>query len=171
MAGATVGSVQVGGCQVSISGDFLDMSAREPLLVDLRERIDELAGVQGELCVVVLDVVDFAAVRDLYGDATADEVADRIGDSICSRTRGTDLVARVEDGVYVVVLTAVSDPGDASFVADKICRQIGEPMTASGHEIHLTVHAGIAIARAGESGNDLIASARRDAQTLSSTAF
>jgi len=156
---------------VSTSGDFLGMSAREPLLVDLRQRIDDLAGVPNELCIVVLEIDDLAAVRELYGDATADEVADRVGERICSRTRGTDLVERLEDGVYVVVLTSVSDPDDVSFVAEKLCRQIGEPMTASGHEIHLTVHAGVAAARRGEVGHDLISLARRDAQRLTSPAL
>jgi diguanylate cyclase (GGDEF)-like protein len=133
-------------------------------MVDLSRRIDECGDRDGTLCVIALEIDDVATIREVHGHATADAVVESISDRICVGTRGTDLVSRVDDGEYFVVLTAISSPGDADFVAAKICHQLGEPITAGGHQVHVTAHTGIAVARSGSSGADLIAHARRDAE-------
>ena len=138
-------------------------STAELRVADLCERVDTFRERSGDLCVIVLAVEDVATIRKLHGDQTADDLVECIRDRVCVRTRGTDLVVAVSDDEFIVVLTAITAPGDATFVAAKICHQIGEPMTASGREIHMTAHTGIAVAGAGDSGADLIARARRDA--------
>ena len=140
-------------------------STDESLIADLSELIATHKVFQRDLCLIVLVVDDLDAIRGLYGSTTAGEVLGGLGRRIDALTRGTDLVTRADNNEYAVVLTTISDPEDAQLVAEKLRRQIGEPMSAGGHEIHVTAHIGIAVAREGDSGTDLLERARRRARS------
>ncbi len=122
---------------------------------------------------IYLDLDEFKAINDQHGHAVGDEVLAALGGRIKSLVRVGDSVARLGGDEFAILLASVTDPGEATFVAERLLRAVEEPIEAGEHEFALKGSVGIAL---GDGGGHLLKQAdaamyRAKAQPDSDYAF
>jgi diguanylate cyclase (GGDEF)-like protein len=148
---------------------------RAKLRADALGRVDQLTGLANRralmeavaaaepraLALVILDIDRFKRVNDSYGHLAGDEVIKSIGEAMASELGEFGLVARV--GGEEFALLASTAP--AVLVEARLLRLrdrvAATPILALGHAVRVTISAGIAVLRAGESFDQLYSAADR----------
>ncbi len=97
------------------------------------------------VAVLFLDLDDFKQINDTRGHAFGDRVLRHVADRLVSVVREVDTVCRYGGDEFVVLLAALSQPGDAQTVAEKLIAVIGTPAELEGHAVSLTASVGVAI--------------------------
>jgi diguanylate cyclase (GGDEF)-like protein/PAS domain S-box-containing protein len=121
--------------------------------------------------VLFLDLDRFKVINDSLGHLVGDELLVTVARRLESCLRQSDVLSRVSDRCtisrfggdeFVVLLKGLSDPGNATLVADRILEVLAEPLNLRGHEVTLSASIGIAVATKGDdTADDLL----RDADT------
>ena len=112
------------------------------------------------LAVILLDVDDFKAVNDGYGDHIGDELLKSVAQRLYGCIRATDEPARYGSDEFAVLLESLAEGHDAALVADKILDALQRPALVRDHEIQISCSIGIAICPAdGTSAADLLRAA------------
>jgi diguanylate cyclase (GGDEF)-like protein/PAS domain S-box-containing protein len=128
-------------------------------LANRRRLLDEIRRVadgSGSVAVLLLDLDRFKNINDSLGHDRGDELLVVIADRLRLAVRPGDLVARLGGDEFAVVLPGPVDVTDAGFVADRLMRLIGEPVTLGRQKIYPTVSVGIAVADDQTAVDDLI---------------
>ena len=97
------------------------------------------------LAVLFIDADRFKAINDSLGHAAGDRVLREIGVRIAASVRSSDIVARFGGDEFVVL---IEDPGSREAIgelAEKIVRAVSGPCRIDGHEVALSVSAGVAL--------------------------
>ena len=128
---------------------------------ELLHRLDRVRSHQpraggGSAAVVYLDLDGLKQVNDTFGHATGDATLVEVAHRIRSAVRDDDVVARVGGDEFVVALASVRTYGDAETVVDKVLDAVAAPMQVRGHDLVVTLSAGIALAREGIASDDLL---------------
>ena len=97
------------------------------------------------LGVMFLDLDRFKAVNDTVGHPKGDELLKIVSRQLKELVREGDTVARVGGDEFVLLLPAMARVGDATEVAQRILKVLGQPQVLSGHEFHITASIGITI--------------------------
>ena len=89
---------------------------------------------QGTSCAVLfLDLDGFKPINDTYGHQVGDEVLVQLGRRLETSLRASDTCARLGGDEFLVILTTVTDPGDAVTVADNLNAWLSaRPITTAG---------------------------------------
>lgn len=97
---------------------------------------------------ILLDLDHFKQVNDEFGHRAGDAVLRRFAEVVRSRLRGSDVFSRVGGEEFSVLLPGTDAPG-ARRVAEDIRRAVAaiHARTADGHDIRVTVSAGVATAQ------------------------
>jgi diguanylate cyclase (GGDEF)-like protein len=100
------------------------------------------------LAVMFIDLNGFKAINDTHGHLAGDAVLKTVALRLSALTRDEDTLSRHGGDEFLYLLLELSDPSDATLIAEKIIRALGEPCTVSagGAEISLLVGASIGIA-------------------------
>ena len=138
----------------------------------LEERVEkELAAhfAGGEpAAIVALGVPRLAEVRAALGLAAGDRVTRIVADRLRRVVRGTDLVARIGESEFALLLTRLSQPDDAAGVARKLFGAIDAPIALDAQLLRLQPVIGMAVfPHDGTTGDLLLARAEaalREAQ-------
>jgi diguanylate cyclase (GGDEF)-like protein len=93
---------------------------------------------------MVLDLDHFKRLNDAHGHAAGDAVLRAVADSLTATVRPADVLART-GGEELVVIGLVSDPDEASRLAERLRRAVAASNTADGHAV--TASIGIALTR------------------------
>jgi diguanylate cyclase (GGDEF)-like protein/PAS domain S-box-containing protein len=122
---------------------------------------------------VYLDLDEFKAINDQHGHSVGDDVLATLGGRIKNLVRAGDAVARLGGDEFAILLASVIDPGEATFVAERLLEEVAKPIKAGEHEFNLSGSVGIAL---GDSGVHLVKQAdaamyRAKAQSDSDYAF
>ncbi|TCT23226.1 diguanylate cyclase (GGDEF)-like protein [Thermomonas haemolytica] len=97
-----------------------------------------------QLALLVFDLDEFKYVNDTYGHRAGDAVLNRIAVEVRTLIRGDDTLYRL-GGDEFVVLMAHASPHEASQLAERIVRRIGQtPHEINGQTLRLTCSLGIA---------------------------
>jgi diguanylate cyclase (GGDEF)-like protein/PAS domain S-box-containing protein len=112
-----------------------------------------------QIAVLFCDVDLLKNVNDTFGHAAGDELLREVAVRINSCIRQDDMAARVGGDEMLVLLKGVHDLHDAVDVAEKIRASMAEPVRAGEAIISASVSIGVALAREGESAEDLMARA------------
>jgi diguanylate cyclase len=125
---------------------------RRSFFEGLRHRIAEHNVANATLCLVLVDLDNLKLLNRTHGQLVGDVVLRTITQIIRTATRAhLDLAARYEDAKLAIVLMN-SELDDALAVAERIRRAIGAcKLRAEGVEVNVTVSAGIAESRGGDS--------------------
>lgn len=118
--------------------------------------IHRVADGSGSVAVLLLDLDRFKNINDSLGHDRGDELLVVIADRLRLAVRPGDLVARLGGDEFAVVLPGPVDVADAEFVADRLMRLIGEPVTLGHQTIYPTASIGIAVADDQTAVDDLI---------------
>ncbi|NIF19536.1 EAL domain-containing protein [Pantoea sp. Cy-639] len=108
------------------------------------ERLAELAGSEGMLAVMFLDIDHFKRINDSLGHAAGDELLKVIAGHIKAATRGHDLVARFGGDEFCIV-TRLNNREEARHLAQRIMLRMKEPIDLAGRRMVMTTSIGISI--------------------------
>lgn len=101
---------------------------------------------QDHLALFYLDLDGFKTVNDTYGHEAGDEVLKMTSKRLLSCVREGDTVARLGGDEFAIVLNGIENSADAMSVAEKVIRNLSEPMMLRGGcECGIGVSIGIAI--------------------------
>jgi diguanylate cyclase (GGDEF)-like protein len=93
---------------------------------------------------MVLDLDHFKRLNDAHGHAAGDAVLRAVAGSLSATVRPADVLART-GGEELVVIGLVSDPDEASRLAERLRRAVAATNTEDGHAV--TASIGIALTR------------------------
>jgi diguanylate cyclase (GGDEF)-like protein len=93
---------------------------------------------------MVLDLDHFKRLNDAHGHAAGDAVLRAVADSLTATVRPADVLART-GGEELVVMGMVSDPDEATRLAERLRRAVAGTNTEDGHAV--TASIGIALTR------------------------
>jgi diguanylate cyclase (GGDEF)-like protein/PAS domain S-box-containing protein len=115
----------------------------------LHERLDQalLRQVNNADMVAVhhLDLDQFKAVNDTFGHPAGDDLLKIVADRLRGLVRPTDTIARMGGDEFVIVQAPITDPAQATSLAQSIVELIGEPFDINGNQAVIGASVGIAI--------------------------
>ena len=97
-----------------------------------------------KLAVLSIDINHFKYINERYGKHIGDQILIETGERIHHYTRNEDILTRLSDDKFVLVLSDLRDYPDAGRVAQKIFNRISEKYYIEDEEILLTINVGIA---------------------------
>jgi diguanylate cyclase (GGDEF)-like protein/PAS domain S-box-containing protein len=107
-----------------------------------------------------IDIDRFTLINETLGPEVGDKVLIEIGNVLSNSVREGDTVARFGNDEFKIALVDVADTDDVVFVADRIMKDLSQPMKIRDNEIVTTVTMGIAIfPEDGKTANDLLKNA------------
>jgi diguanylate cyclase (GGDEF)-like protein len=96
--------------------------------------------------VLFLDLDRFKVVNDSLGHHAGDELLQSVALRLDAALRPGDTVARMGGDEFTVLLEDVSDPREASIVAERVLATLADPFPIAGRELHVSGSIGIALA-------------------------
>ena len=145
--------------------DQLHYQASHDPLTDLPNRAlfmervrEELAGGDGAVAVLFVDIDDFKIVNDSLGHGVGDALLVSVADRLRHCVRPQDMVARLGGDEFAIMLPAVDrSPVDAEHVATRILRAFDLPVQARTELVSVRLSVGLADSRqSGGDGDQLI---------------
>jgi diguanylate cyclase (GGDEF)-like protein len=97
------------------------------------------------LAVLLVGVEQLVALRGSMGFRAADLAARLIGERLRLAVRGCDLVARIGDGEFAVLLAHLRASGDAAPVARKLIELVDAPLRVDGQDVRVSATMGVAV--------------------------
>ncbi|MGM0543986.1 MAG: putative bifunctional diguanylate cyclase/phosphodiesterase [Pseudomonadota bacterium] len=120
-----------------------------PNRVLLSERLSRAVGLAKrhrlQMALLYLDLDDFKTINDSLGHAVGDLLLRSVADRLKECVRNTDTVCRQGGDEFVVLLSEVEKPEDATRVAKKILTVLAEPYHIDPHELHITASIGVSL--------------------------
>ncbi len=92
-----------------------------------------------------LDLDQFKAVNDTFGHPVGDKLLRSVADRLRGLARETDTIARMGGDEFVIVQAPITDPAQATSLAQDIIRLISEPFDIDGHQAVIGTSIGIAV--------------------------
>ncbi len=109
---------------------------------------DALADADDTMTAVILfDLDGFKEVNDTYGHAVGDEMLRTAAERLSAAVRSNDTVARLGGDEFVVLLPRLADDQIADSVANRILRDLAQPLVAGEAVLTIPASAGLAITR------------------------
>ena len=106
--------------------------------------------------VLVLDIEHLPSINHLYGVTAGDRVMATVETRVSSETRSDDQLIRLGSQRFLLVVPSVCWVDDLAFVVDRLAYTIGQPISAEGHELHVAVRFGLAVAQEDDTAIDLV---------------
>lgn len=99
----------------------------------------------GRCALLFFDLDNFKQINDRHGHAFGDRVLKLAAQRLAEGVREVDTVCRYGGDEFVVLLTELAAPGDATGVTDKLMAALAMPANIGGVEVVLAASAGVAI--------------------------
>jgi diguanylate cyclase (GGDEF)-like protein len=145
--------------EMSMTDALTGLLNRYGLQRALQRELSEARRYARPLSCLLLDVDFFKAVNDTHGHAAGDAALVQAARVLTESVRGSDVVCRY-GGEEFLVLAPETDARGALSLAEKIRLAVAARLFGDGgRAFPLTLSAGVAELRPGESGNDMIARA------------
>ncbi|WP_433301297.1 putative bifunctional diguanylate cyclase/phosphodiesterase [Actinoplanes sp. CA-030573] len=106
--------------------------------------------------VILLDLDGFKGVNDTYGHAAGDELLRVTAERLNANVRANDTVSRLGGDEFVVLLPRLTDDQIADTVANRILRDLLQPLVVGDIVLTIRASAGIAITRGAQHDVDTI---------------
>lgn len=104
--------------------------------------------------VILFDLDGFKEVNDTYGHATGDELLRTAAERLTANVRTNDTVSRLGGDEFVVLLPRLVDERIADTVANRILRDLTQPLVIGDTVLTIPASAGIALTRGSGKGVD-----------------
>ncbi|WP_051603835.1 diguanylate cyclase [Marinobacter sp. HL-58] len=98
-----------------------------------------------KLAVLYLDMDRFKEINDTFGHTTGDHLLREVAHRLIRSVRDSDTIGRLGGDEFAVLLDGISEPTDATVVADKIIATLSEPYNVDGETLNTAPSLGIAI--------------------------
>jgi diguanylate cyclase (GGDEF)-like protein/PAS domain S-box-containing protein len=99
-----------------------------------------------KLAVFFIDLDRFKYVNDTFGHWAGDRLLQEVAERIKTCVRISDTVARLGGDEFTVILSGISEAGDAADIAQKIIKKLEEPLDINNQQIYVSASIGIALA-------------------------
>jgi diguanylate cyclase (GGDEF)-like protein/PAS domain S-box-containing protein len=100
---------------------------------------------QHVVAVLLLDIIRFKMINDTLGYTAGDTLLQTLAQRLTSSTRDVDTVFRSGDDEFAIILGDVSQPEDASKVAQRIIETCSQPFNLADQELYVTISIGISV--------------------------
>jgi diguanylate cyclase (GGDEF)-like protein len=101
---------------------------------------------RGEIVAVhFLDLDRFKGVNDTLGHSVGDQLLRLVTERLLLAARETDTVARVGGDEFAIVQVGISQPADATALAQRTIDEVSKPYSIDGHHIIIGTSVGIAV--------------------------
>jgi diguanylate cyclase (GGDEF)-like protein/PAS domain S-box-containing protein len=131
-----------------------------PNRVLLHDRLNQaLAGARRHhhsVAVMMVDLDHFKNVNDSLGHRIGDALLQQVAGRIRGRLRETDTVARVGGDEFVLIQTELTDPGDASVMAQTVLELLTRPFVVQGSQLYIDTSIGITLFPQDGADSDLL---------------
>lgn len=121
------------------------LTDRRTFLKLLRRDAVRTSSSGGLMALLVVNLEQFRRVNSVFGLRMGDRVLLRIGELLQQIGRRHDLVARIGDDEFALLLPGVMNEGHAVLAANKIRRQLEMPLEVEGERIPVQATIGIAL--------------------------
>ncbi|MBF0189140.1 MAG: EAL domain-containing protein [Magnetococcales bacterium] len=111
----------------------------------LSHAIDQAKRRQALLAVFFMDLDGFKKVNDTLGHRMGDLLLQEVACRLRGATREADTVARLGGDEFTLILEDLQEVEDITRIANKIIRDIAEPVVIDGREMIVTVSIGISL--------------------------
>ncbi len=99
-----------------------------------------------EMAVLYLDLDRFKAVNDTLGHAAGDRLLQQAAARMKATVRETDVVARLGGDEFAVLQVGSLQPTSATALAKRLIEGLSQPFDLDGHQAHIGVSIGVALA-------------------------
>jgi len=106
--------------------------------------------------VILFDLDGFKEVNDTYGHATGDELLRTAAERLSANVRTNDTVSRLGGDEFVVLLPRLADDQIADTVANRILRDLSQPLIIGDTVLTIPASAGISLTRGGAVVDDMM---------------
>jgi diguanylate cyclase len=97
--------------------------------------------------IILVDLDGFKEINDTYGHATGDALLRATAERLNANVRANDTVSRLGGDEFVVLLPRLVDDTIADSVADRILRDLAQPLVIEEAVLSIPASAGIALTR------------------------
>jgi diguanylate cyclase (GGDEF)-like protein len=115
----------------------------------LNQRLEQALGqrIHREQMVAVhhLDLDQFKAVNDTFGHPAGDKLLKIVAERLRALVRDSDTIARMGGDEFVIVQTPITDPAEATSLAQHIIKSMSGPFDIDGHQAVIGASVGIAV--------------------------
>jgi diguanylate cyclase (GGDEF)-like protein len=130
----------------------------------LEERLERALVAHGHsqepAAVVMVGIDEMSRVRESLGYAAGDQIARQIADRLRLAVRGSDVIARIGDNEFALLLAHLRQARHAELVARKLFDLLNAPFRVDGRELRLEPAVGVSVfPQDGESADLLLARA------------
>jgi len=130
----------------SAQHDFLTGLPNRMLLNDRVSQAIALAPRHmNKVAVLFLDLDGFKHINDSLGHLIGDKLLQSIAKRLVDCVRGSDTVSRQGGDEFVVLLSDVEQPADASITARRMLQAVAEVHSIDQNDVHVTTSIGVAV--------------------------
>ncbi len=112
---------------------------------NLDHAIERAKRYQQKVALLFLDLDRFKIINDTLGHSYGDALLQTTARRLLQSVRREDTVARLGGDEFTIVMTEISNAGDAALLARKVIERIREPVTVDQQEIVTSTSIGISI--------------------------
>lgn len=124
--------------------DALTELPNRVLLLDRLERaIGRARGARGTVGVLMFDVDQFRRVNDALGHDAGDQLLLLVARRLLAQLRPGEMGARIGGDEFAVLLDPLADERAAEHRARELLAGLTQPFQIGGHDLHLTISAGV----------------------------
>jgi len=98
-----------------------------------------------KIAVMMLDLDYFKEVNDSMGHGAGDMLLKIISERLTKILRKSDTIARMGGDEFILLLPEIISIANATTIANKVLKAIGEPYEIEDRKLHITISIGIAI--------------------------
>jgi diguanylate cyclase (GGDEF)-like protein len=119
-------------------------------------------GASGAFALICFGLDPFDAVVSTLGPKAGDRLLTACAERLAAHALGSDTVARVSGGMFVMMMESLAGLADATRLADRLLRELGKSIEVAGRTVFVGASAGVVVAGPEyRSGDDVL----RDAET------
>jgi diguanylate cyclase (GGDEF)-like protein/PAS domain S-box-containing protein len=152
-----------------LARDRLAFMANHDMLTNLANRSGisaqlEAFGYDGPLAVLFIDLDRFKVINDSMGHGAGDQVLSHVAGRLVAASRPGDVVGRLAGDEFVILCAGMSTRHTALSMAERILRQLEQPMTVtdahgSSRSVSISASVGIAFVKRSEAATKVLVDA------------
>jgi diguanylate cyclase (GGDEF)-like protein len=121
------------------------LSNRHGLQDHLTQMLAQTQRTAGWIGCLIVKLDQFKDVNSIYGRRVAEQLLVEVAERLRRSARGSDIVGRLGDDEFVLVLSNLAKADDAGLVAQKLIEALTARFNLGGLETHISANVGIAI--------------------------
>ena len=142
--------------RMATSDHLTGLPNRRLLNARLGQALDRAEGGRSHVALLFLDLDRFKLINDSRGHDVGDRLLQCIADRLQDGLRPGDTVARMGGDEFVVLCDGVLGELEALAIADRVCRDVSQPMVVGDDEVVITCSVGVVLAGQDAVPHDLL---------------